>query len=395
MANKKDSSGLLTVGIIGGGLWLLSKYLGGGTTPPPPPPPPPPAGKANLYGKVTDLNNVPIPGVSVYVYLTNFQTVTDVNGDYYIDNIDLGAYTVGFRKDVGFDHLFEPVDKSVTLVEGNNLLNVKMTPVSTGATASLYGVVTTESGAPLNNVHVYVENTLGIRVAVTDINGRYEVTGLEAGTRKVTFVKDGYYDEILEIMLSNNERKQLNMSMVPVPAPPPPPPPTGLELSLGDLGISITGVFENPLVEIGQRTDVFRSPWVEGVRTWTLPYAKLAQPIPVNSPTDIYFNWRNDLLSFWQKGGDVTTVHLQMYFYRDNEMPGTVTRQRYDAIYTYEQAPGLPPFDAIIGFNPPGPGQEWGLPSGVFNAFCRGVVLRSDGTYSDKFFWLTNIIAVG
>ena len=77
---------------------------------------------------------------------------------------------------------------AVTLVEGNNELNIAMTPIPPPV-ANLYGVVTdAETGAPISGVLV----TLDGLTAYTGANGVYLFEGLTPGSYTITFEKAGY-----------------------------------------------------------------------------------------------------------------------------------------------------------------------------------------------------------
>ncbi|MBA7475784.1 hypothetical protein ES704_02712 [subsurface metagenome] len=75
----------------------------------------------------------------------------------------------------------------IVLVEGNNVLNVGLTPIP--VVASLYGVVTDiETGEPIGGVKVTID---GI-VTYTNASGAYGFEGLTPGGYTITFEKDGY-----------------------------------------------------------------------------------------------------------------------------------------------------------------------------------------------------------
>ena len=78
----------------------------------------------------------------------------------------------------------------IVLVEGNNVLNVALTPIYVPPPlANLYGVVTdAQTGYALQNVKV----TIAGLTAYTDANGGYGFTGLTPGSYVVTFEKSGY-----------------------------------------------------------------------------------------------------------------------------------------------------------------------------------------------------------
>lgn len=76
----------------------------------------------------------------------------------------------------------------IVLVEGNNVLNVGLTPIPPPV-ANLYGVVTdAQTGLPLSGVKVSIDGL----VVFTDASGNYGFTGLTPGAYTITFEKDGY-----------------------------------------------------------------------------------------------------------------------------------------------------------------------------------------------------------
>lgn len=76
----------------------------------------------------------------------------------------------------------------ITLVEGNNALNVGLVPIPPPI-ANLYGVVTdAETGYPVSGVKVSIDGL----VTYTDASGNYGFTGLFPGSYVIQFSKDGY-----------------------------------------------------------------------------------------------------------------------------------------------------------------------------------------------------------
>ena len=79
-----------------------------------------------------------------------------------------------------------------TLVEGDNVLNVALTPIPPPV-ANLAGVVTdAETGDPIEGVKV----TINGQTTYTDSDGAYAFVGLAPGSYTVTFEKDGYETEV-------------------------------------------------------------------------------------------------------------------------------------------------------------------------------------------------------
>ncbi len=76
----------------------------------------------------------------------------------------------------------------VVLVEGNNQLNVQMTPIPPPV-ANLYGVVIdAETSYPIEGVKVTIDGL----VSYTNASGAYAFEGLAPGSYNITFEKEGY-----------------------------------------------------------------------------------------------------------------------------------------------------------------------------------------------------------
>ncbi|MBA7669487.1 hypothetical protein ES703_77618 [subsurface metagenome] len=76
----------------------------------------------------------------------------------------------------------------ITLLEGNNELNVQLPPIPPPV-ANLYGVVTdAETGSPLSGVKVTINGV----VAYTDGSGYYSFTDLSPGAYTISFEKEDY-----------------------------------------------------------------------------------------------------------------------------------------------------------------------------------------------------------
>ena len=76
----------------------------------------------------------------------------------------------------------------ITLIEGDNFLNVPLTP-NPVPVANLYGTVRdAATGLPLQGVTVEV----GGVVTLTDASGAYSIIGLVPGSYEARFSKPGY-----------------------------------------------------------------------------------------------------------------------------------------------------------------------------------------------------------
>jgi len=79
----------------------------------------------------------------------------------------------------------------IVLTEGNNVLNVGLTPIPPPV-ATLYGVVTdADTGYPIEGVKV----TINGLVTHTNSSGAYAFEGLTPGSYTITFEKAGYETE--------------------------------------------------------------------------------------------------------------------------------------------------------------------------------------------------------
>jgi hypothetical protein len=81
----------------------------------------------------------------------------------------------------------------VTLLEGNNTLNVSLTPIAPPV-ANLYGVVVDAvTGSPLQGVNVVITAPGWAGLGTyTDSSGAYGFANLTPGSYTVTFSKAGY-----------------------------------------------------------------------------------------------------------------------------------------------------------------------------------------------------------
>jgi hypothetical protein len=127
--------------------------------------PTPPPGKSSLYGLVKlATTSQPLQGITVK--LDSLTTNTDTSGGYYFTDVLPGQYSISFT-DAGV----EPLQQSITLVEGVKILNVLLTPVGIAAfTVSDLVISPTEPnvGQPVT-ISVLVTNT-------GSVTGDYTVT---------------------------------------------------------------------------------------------------------------------------------------------------------------------------------------------------------------------------
>lgn len=182
MADKKIAVGLGVAAGVGALLYLATRAKAA-------PPEPPPPGLANLYGLVTDAETGKVIS-GVLATLDGIQTYTGGNGNYAFTDLELGGYHIIFEKEG-----YEMASGDITLVEGNNEVNVAMTPIAPPV-ARLFGVVTdAETGLPLVGVSVDLfspDETELIVHTTTNSSGYYLMDNIYPSSYVVYFRKDGY-----------------------------------------------------------------------------------------------------------------------------------------------------------------------------------------------------------
>lgn len=140
----------------------------------------PPEGKANLYGIVYDQGGFAIQ--SARVTLDGRSAYTDAEGIYSFTGLEPGQYTLNSSKE-GYESVS---GKMVTLVQGDNILNVQMVSIK----ANLMGKVTnSDTGQPVQGVLVTIQ---GGESTLTDDDGDYAIVGLTPGTYTIVFSRSGY-----------------------------------------------------------------------------------------------------------------------------------------------------------------------------------------------------------
>ena len=118
---------------------VIGSVVDGSATPdggsPPPPPPPPPPSDGQLHGTLTDASNGGVihpldPGHAsgITVYCAGQSVVVAADGTYRFDHIAPGVYGITAVNNVGSTGWYAPFAGSVTMVSGDNLLDIALQP---------------------------------------------------------------------------------------------------------------------------------------------------------------------------------------------------------------------------------------------------------------------------
>ncbi len=158
--------------------------------------------KPTVLTGVVKSGTVLLVGANVSIVGTELYGVTDVEGVYEIRDIPAGVYTVVASLQ-GYDNA---TIMNVLIERGSEFrLNINLTGKLGGA---VYGIVIDAStGKFLSGVRVTL---LPLRETITNINGEFQFTGLEAGNYSLVFSHDGYRPlEIMGVAVGSENRTEL------------------------------------------------------------------------------------------------------------------------------------------------------------------------------------------
>lgn len=135
-----------------------------------------PPGEFAIFGTVADTVWTPIAGIDISLGHANdnFNMVTDSSGQYRFSSLPIGGYIIQAKSTEWYTF---PTPESVYII--NSDVQVNFTSVERLFTIN--GTVTKGNDIPLKGVLVYIEHDWEKDSTVTNEEGRYEFTSLEAG----------------------------------------------------------------------------------------------------------------------------------------------------------------------------------------------------------------------
>jgi len=221
--NSPTISGATTVHVIDGAItsgidFSLTPSIGGGT--------------GAISGHISDeATSLPLPGTPV-VALSADSThhavggaITDLNGNYVIQNLPEGDYYVGACKPNYICEFYDNVTdiSSATLVHvtsGMTTSGIKfaLAPINEGGTGTISGMVSDSlSGLPIAGARVLAHNNLGMHFKTrTDSAGHYSLT-LPAGSYALVAWAHDYHPALYPgiVTVNNGDNLTIDFQLIP------------------------------------------------------------------------------------------------------------------------------------------------------------------------------------
>lgn len=189
------------------------------TAPPPTEPPPSPT-TGGVVGVITDSSTgAKLQGVAV---TAGTQTVnTDINGNYSIQNLSPGDYTLRVSKSGYINAGYVITIIAGTIYQKNIQMQPSAVPPPTPTYGSVTGKITDSStGAVLDQVTV----TMGDFNIRSNSEGIYLIENASPGSYTLNVLKSGYVSAGYAVSITAGVTTTLNIQMQPSAAPPPPEP---------------------------------------------------------------------------------------------------------------------------------------------------------------------------
>jgi len=151
----------------------------------------------------------PVENATVTLIPSGFSAETDSNGDYKIDDIPLGTYTVTFSMDKFItDDYPSPITLSPTLLTAT--ANMKLYPLN----GTIYGTVKDQYSNLVENVSVVIPDINSSKNTTTDSNGKYNLNEILPASYNLSFSKRGYQTQTLyNVTVGYNESVEKNVTL--------------------------------------------------------------------------------------------------------------------------------------------------------------------------------------
>ena len=178
-----------------------------------PTPEPTPAATGVIIGNVVDaVSYIGIAGATVSTDPGGYSTTTEPDGSFVLE-VAAGSYTL-----IASATGYTPSPQTVTVEAGVATQAVFLLQPETipGGSSFIFGFVNDENDDALKGVTVTLDGAENSESAETDEEGYYEFRNLSAGDYTLTYDKEGFQSQSLDISLGENEVKEIETIILEV-----------------------------------------------------------------------------------------------------------------------------------------------------------------------------------
>jgi hypothetical protein len=172
---------------------------------------PTPGGSGFLSGTVNDQDNFPLEGVTVTLIGNDFLDSIETNEDGYYEFYDLatGDYTLTYEKDG-----YQGQTRNISLGAGETL-GIETIILELIENGKISGYVVNIKGNPIKSVKIKLKGitTKTLFTTLSDVDGFFEFTGLEADTYSTIANKKGFKKSSKTVVLEEGEEKEIEIKM--------------------------------------------------------------------------------------------------------------------------------------------------------------------------------------
>ena len=160
---------------------------------------------SDVFGYVSDSYGDALQGVTVSIVGNSFSNRTETNADGYYEftNLAAGYYTLAYEKEG-----YQTDTLDINLKE-NDVQDLGTLTLGKTVQTTISGYVVDEDENALQGVTVTIEGSIFSASTETNTDGYYEFTNLAAGNYTLTYEKEGYQTETVDITLKENDVRDI------------------------------------------------------------------------------------------------------------------------------------------------------------------------------------------